>query len=315
MVATLTLVQDVTANAALLTLLAGPRWAVGPRDLALLGRRAARPVRPAGGRISFDDLREELDAAVSGSDPTEVASLGDALESPGDLDYSAEARERFALLAAELRRLRACGGRADPRPGPPDHRHLRHRRRARLVGQPRGGRAARQPRPLRPGGRRVPGRRRPGDPGRAAGLARGRGRLRPGPRRRHPVRGRLGQAAHRPPGQGPGVGRRVHRRRHRAQVPHRPHPVDLADGAVRDAGSLCGATPATCRCSAGHTPADIAAFLRAHQGARAHRGAPARVRRLDPRRDTAAGLGLVLLAQAQGRSRPVGLPRCHASRR
>ena len=39
-VATLTLVQDVTANASLLTLLAGPRWAIGPRDLALLGRRA-----------------------------------------------------------------------------------------------------------------------------------------------------------------------------------------------------------------------------------------------------------------------------------
>ena len=34
-VATLTLIQDVTANAALLTLLAGPRWAIGPRDLAL----------------------------------------------------------------------------------------------------------------------------------------------------------------------------------------------------------------------------------------------------------------------------------------
>ena len=50
-VATLTLVQDVTANAALLTLLAGPRWAIGPRDLALLGRRAARPVRAAAARV------------------------------------------------------------------------------------------------------------------------------------------------------------------------------------------------------------------------------------------------------------------------
>ena len=30
----------MTANAALLTLLTGPRWAIGPRDLALLGRRA-----------------------------------------------------------------------------------------------------------------------------------------------------------------------------------------------------------------------------------------------------------------------------------
>jgi DNA helicase-2/ATP-dependent DNA helicase PcrA len=108
-VATLTLVQDVTANAALLTLLAGPRWAVGPRDLALLGRRAA-DLSGHRGRVSFADLDAELDAAVSGSDPAEVASLGDALESPGDLDYSDEARERFVLLAAELRRLRGAVG-------------------------------------------------------------------------------------------------------------------------------------------------------------------------------------------------------------
>ncbi|WP_343900266.1 ATP-dependent helicase, partial [Nocardioides aquaticus] len=40
-VATLHLMQDVTANAALLTLLTGPRWAVGPRDLRLLQQRAA----------------------------------------------------------------------------------------------------------------------------------------------------------------------------------------------------------------------------------------------------------------------------------
>ncbi len=40
-VATLHLLNDVTANAALLTLLTGPRWAIGPRDLRLLGRRAA----------------------------------------------------------------------------------------------------------------------------------------------------------------------------------------------------------------------------------------------------------------------------------
>src|SRR3546814_13144339 len=39
-VATLTLLNDLTANAALLTLLTGPRWAIGPRDLALLGKRA-----------------------------------------------------------------------------------------------------------------------------------------------------------------------------------------------------------------------------------------------------------------------------------
>jgi DNA helicase II / ATP-dependent DNA helicase PcrA len=108
-VATLTLVQDVTANADLLTLLSGPRWAIGPRDLALLGRRAADLSGRRGRRV-FPDVRSELEAAVEGADPAELASLGDALESPGDLDYSPEARERFALLATELRRLRAAVG-------------------------------------------------------------------------------------------------------------------------------------------------------------------------------------------------------------
>ncbi len=109
-VATLTLVQDVTANAALLTLLAGPRWAIGPRDLALLGRRARELAGGASRGRRFDDVRSQLQAAVDAGDPTEVASLGDALESPGEADYSTEARERFGLLAAELRRLRAAVG-------------------------------------------------------------------------------------------------------------------------------------------------------------------------------------------------------------
>ena len=39
-VSTLALLQDLTANADLLNLLNGPRWAIGPRDLALLGQRA-----------------------------------------------------------------------------------------------------------------------------------------------------------------------------------------------------------------------------------------------------------------------------------
>jgi DNA helicase-2/ATP-dependent DNA helicase PcrA len=113
-VATLTLVQDVTANAALLTLLAGPRWAIGPRDLALLGRRASELAGgqgPARGRGTEPaDISAQLLAAVEGADPTEIPSLCDALEDPGDLDYSPEARERFGLLATELRRLRAAVG-------------------------------------------------------------------------------------------------------------------------------------------------------------------------------------------------------------
>jgi DNA helicase II / ATP-dependent DNA helicase PcrA len=113
-VATLTLLQDVTANAALLTLLTGPRWAVGPRDLALLGRRARDIAAETGGGAGRPDgpttLAEELEAAVTGADPTEVASLSDALDDPGDLPYSTEARERFDLLAGELRRLRGAVG-------------------------------------------------------------------------------------------------------------------------------------------------------------------------------------------------------------
>ena len=35
-VSTLSLLHDLTANADLLNLLTGPRWAIGPRDLALL---------------------------------------------------------------------------------------------------------------------------------------------------------------------------------------------------------------------------------------------------------------------------------------
>ncbi|MGI8523829.1 MAG: ATP-dependent helicase [Nocardioides sp.] len=108
-VATLTLIQDVTANASLLTLLAGPRWAIGPRDLALLGRRADE-LTGRKGRRAFADVQAELAAAVDAADPAEMSALGDALESPGDLDYSPQARERFALLAVELRRLRTAVG-------------------------------------------------------------------------------------------------------------------------------------------------------------------------------------------------------------
>jgi ATP-dependent DNA helicase UvrD/PcrA len=109
-VATLTLIQDVTANAALLTLLAGPRWAIGPRDLALLGRRARELAGSRGGGQEFASVQDQLEAAVEGADPTEIASLCDALDDPGDLAYSQEARQRFGLLAVELRRLRSAIG-------------------------------------------------------------------------------------------------------------------------------------------------------------------------------------------------------------
>ncbi|WP_110208650.1 ATP-dependent helicase [Nocardioides daejeonensis] len=109
-VATLTLMHDLTANAALLTLLTGPRWAIGPRDLALLGKRAKELAGEPQGRSSTQTLAEQLDTAVGGADPTEVRSLCDALEDPGEHPYSSAARTRFALLAGELRWLRSHTG-------------------------------------------------------------------------------------------------------------------------------------------------------------------------------------------------------------
>ncbi|QDQ13546.1 ATP-dependent DNA helicase [Streptomyces spectabilis] len=120
LVAVCEVLQDPGANASLVRLLTGPRWRVGARDLALLGRRARLLVRhghPApGGPDDPEAADRRLAQAVEGVDPSEVISLADALdtflESPigtsedDGLPFSAEARVRFAHLAAELRDLR-----------------------------------------------------------------------------------------------------------------------------------------------------------------------------------------------------------------
>ena len=109
-VATLSLLEDLTDNAALLTLLTGPRWEIGVRDLALLGQRSAELASLAAGDRGEPSLAEQLQEAVAGADPTEVASLCEALDNPGELPYSTEARARFQALASELRHLRTYTG-------------------------------------------------------------------------------------------------------------------------------------------------------------------------------------------------------------
>lgn len=129
LVAVCEVLQDPGANASLVRLLIGPRWRIGGRDLALLGRRARTLIAraPSGavpGSGSGDEDR--LAAAVEGVDPAEVVSLADALETfldgsgsgpgsrsgpgsgpgPDDLPFSPAARVRFAHLAQELRDLR-----------------------------------------------------------------------------------------------------------------------------------------------------------------------------------------------------------------
>ncbi|MDL5203678.1 ATP-dependent DNA helicase [Streptomyces sp. ALI-76-A] len=116
LVAVCEVLQDPGANASLVRLLTGPRWRIGPRDLALLGRRARLLVSHA--RVDGDDDPDRrLAEAVEGVDPSEVISLADALdtflETPLDghgdddgLPFSPDARVRFARLATELRDLR-----------------------------------------------------------------------------------------------------------------------------------------------------------------------------------------------------------------
>ncbi|MGW1884138.1 UvrD-helicase domain-containing protein [Streptomyces sp. NPDC001970] len=112
LVAVCDVLQDPGANASLVRILTGPRWRIGPRDLALLGRRARLLVHRAR-EDDGTDPDERLAAAVEGTDPAEVISLADALDTfleanePDDgLPFSAEARVRFAHLAKELRDLR-----------------------------------------------------------------------------------------------------------------------------------------------------------------------------------------------------------------
>ncbi|WP_340376325.1 UvrD-helicase domain-containing protein [Streptomyces sp. SS7] len=115
LVAVCEVLQDPGANASLVRLLTGPRWRIGPRDLALLGRRARLLVAHTHGDDG-DDPDRRLAEAVEGVDPSEVISLADALdtflETPLEggrddrLPFSPDARVRFARLAAELRDLR-----------------------------------------------------------------------------------------------------------------------------------------------------------------------------------------------------------------
>lgn len=131
-VATLTLLDDATANPAVLRLLTSPRWAIGIPDLALLGRRARELTAAKGGNLAepaarmlaelartelrrSDEARRtdeppSIDATLVGTDPAAVPSLLEALEDPGPLAYHGDARRRFAAFTAELAVLRRHAG-------------------------------------------------------------------------------------------------------------------------------------------------------------------------------------------------------------
>ena len=101
LVATLRVLDDPGADADLLRLLTGPRWRIGPRDLARLGRHARELVR--GGARRSDD---PLEAVVLGTDEAQVGSLVDALDDLPPDGLSSEGRTRLTALRDELRGLR-----------------------------------------------------------------------------------------------------------------------------------------------------------------------------------------------------------------
>jgi DNA helicase-2/ATP-dependent DNA helicase PcrA len=96
-VSTLRVLADPAEGAALLRLLTGPRWRIGPRDLVALHRRARE--------LAASRSRDEP-LVYSGRD--DEAALIEALDDLGDEEwYSPEGYRRFAAFAAELRGLRS----------------------------------------------------------------------------------------------------------------------------------------------------------------------------------------------------------------
>lgn len=110
-VAVLRVLGDVTANPDLVRVLTGPRWALGPADLRVLGRRAAAlagATRPEGA-----DFVADVAAVLAQAEAASVVSLAEALDDPGE-GYSEEGLRRLRACAAELRGLRRHVGEPVP---------------------------------------------------------------------------------------------------------------------------------------------------------------------------------------------------------
>lgn len=108
-VAVLRVLGDATANPDLVRILTGPRWAIGPADLAALGRRA-RELTGATGPEEDLTPTQEIARIVEQTDTAGIPSLAEALSDLGEGDYSAEGRRRMAACAAELAMLRQHAG-------------------------------------------------------------------------------------------------------------------------------------------------------------------------------------------------------------
>jgi DNA helicase-2/ATP-dependent DNA helicase PcrA len=112
MVATLQVLADPSRGDALMRLLTGSRWRIGPRDLDALSRVARRM---AGGLGRSDGSADAVADAVADADEVDERSIVDALDAlPGPDGFSAEGYRRLSTLAAELRGLRRRSGQPLP---------------------------------------------------------------------------------------------------------------------------------------------------------------------------------------------------------
>ncbi|MDQ1708823.1 MAG: ATP-dependent helicase UvrD/PcrA, partial [Frankiaceae bacterium] len=103
-VSVLEILDDPLSNAAVVRLLSGPRWRIGLRDLAALGRRAGQLARwrPPDGAIP-----DPIADSAGDADAANIGCLVDALDDLGDpADYSSAAIDRCTAFARELQRLR-----------------------------------------------------------------------------------------------------------------------------------------------------------------------------------------------------------------
>ncbi|MFJ6284727.1 ATP-dependent helicase [Pseudarthrobacter oxydans] len=118
LVATLRVLADPGRSDALMRLLAGARWRIGPADLMALRDWSSQLARRRGQAGAADDTVPDAEPAVLEGDLTDTASLVEALDwlpregwtSSNGRSLTPAARGRMLRLSAELRQLRGYLG-------------------------------------------------------------------------------------------------------------------------------------------------------------------------------------------------------------
>ncbi|MEN3538469.1 ATP-dependent DNA helicase [Microbispora sp. ZYX-F-249] len=117
-VATLRALYDPTAGDALVRLLAGPRWRIGPADLKVLGdlaRELNKEIRAARGGPRPEDPLDQVVTDLAEERGSLIDALDELPDRPDWLErFSPLARMRLPAVARELRQMRAHAGQPLP---------------------------------------------------------------------------------------------------------------------------------------------------------------------------------------------------------